>query len=81
MLRTCRQAGGGSATVTWTDDENVDEYGAGIVQPRDGSDDGVFQLSCARALAAGFRPRPFLETAHDTIEWARRTRPTFASPH
>jgi 2'-hydroxyisoflavone reductase len=81
VLETCRRAGGGSATVTWTEDENIDEYGAGIVQPRDGSGDGIFQLSCARALAAGFRPRPFLNTARDTIEWGRRTNPTFTSPH
>lgn len=81
MLDACRAAGGGSATVHWTDGENVDEHGAGIVQPRDRSDDGVFHLSCARALEAGHRPRPFTETARDTIEWIRRTRPTFTSPH
>jgi 2'-hydroxyisoflavone reductase len=81
LLETCRRAGGGTATVRWTDDENVDDLGADIVQPRDGSDDGVFQLSCERALAAGYRPRPFAETARDTIDWARRTHPTFTSPH
>lgn len=43
--------------------------------------DGVFLLSCARALAAGYRPRPFEETARDTIEWIRRARPRFTSPH
>jgi 2'-hydroxyisoflavone reductase len=81
MLETCRRAGGGSATVQWTHDKNVDEHGAGIVQPHDGSDDGVFQLSSKRALTAGFQPRPFIQTACDTIGWARRTRPTFRSPH
>ena len=81
MLQTCCTAGDGSAIVDWTDSENVDEHGAGIVQPRDGSDDGVFQLSCRRALQAGYRPRPFLDTARDTIEWIRRARPTFTSPH
>jgi 2'-hydroxyisoflavone reductase len=81
LLETCRSAGGGSATVRWTDDENVDEHGAFIVQPRDGSDDGVFQLSCERALNAGYQPRPFFETARDTIEWVRRAQPDFTSPH
>jgi 2'-hydroxyisoflavone reductase len=81
MLQTCRTAGTGRATIRWTQDENVDEHGAGIVQPRDGSDDGVFRLSCERALAAGFRPRPFGETARDTVTWAHRTRPAFTSPH
>ena len=81
MLETCRAAGNGSATVRWTADENVDEFGAGIVQPHDGSDDGVFRLSCERALAAGFRPRPFEQTARDTIDWVRRADPTFTAPH
>jgi 2'-hydroxyisoflavone reductase len=82
MLEGCRRAaGGGSATVRWTSAENVDEHGAGIVQPRDGGEDGMFQLSPARALAAGYRPRPFEETARDTVDWIRRTRPVFTSPH
>jgi 2'-hydroxyisoflavone reductase len=81
LLDTCRRAGNGRATVRWTEDENVNEHGAGIVQPRDGSDDGVFQLSPARALAAGLRPRPVEDTARDVIAWARRTRPVYAFPH
>lgn len=81
MLESCRRAGGGTATVTWTRDENVDNLGAFIVQPRDGSEDGVFQLSGNRAQQAGYRPRPFTETARDTIEWALRTKATFTNPH
>ena len=81
MLDTCRQAGGGTATVKWTQDENVDDLGGFIVQPRDGSEDGVFQLSGERARLAGYRPRPFAETARDTIEWALRTKATFTNPH
>jgi 2'-hydroxyisoflavone reductase len=81
MLETCRRAGGGTATVSWTRDENVDHLGGFIVQPRDGSDDGAFQLSGERARLAGYRARPFAETARDTIEWARRTKPTFTNPH
>lgn len=81
MLETCRSAAAGSAVVRWTDDENVDEHAAFIVQPRDGSDDGVFQLSSERALRAGYRARPLTETARDTIAWARRTRASFTSPH
>jgi 2'-hydroxyisoflavone reductase len=81
MLDTCREAGGGTATVKWTQDENVDDLGAFIVQPRDGSRDGAFQLSGERARLAGYRPRPFAETARDTIEWALRTKATFTNPH
>ena len=81
MLETCRRAGGGTATVKWTQDENVDDLGGFIVQPRDGSEDGVFQLSGERARRAGYRPRPFAETARDTIEWALRTKATFTNPH
>lgn len=81
MLEACRLAGGGKATVKWTDDENVDDFGAMIVQPRDGSDDGVFLLSSERALRAGYRPRPLAETARDLIEWVRREKPVFTFPH
>jgi nucleoside-diphosphate-sugar epimerase len=81
MLETCRRAGGGTATVKWTQDENVDDLGGFIVQPCDGSEDGVFQLSGERARRAGYRPRPFAETARDTIEWALRTKATFTNPH
>jgi 2'-hydroxyisoflavone reductase len=81
MLDTCRRAGGGQATVRWTTDDTLSGYGSGIVQPRDGSDDGVFSLSCARALAAGFVPRPLFESARDLIQWARLTDPSFSSPH
>jgi 2'-hydroxyisoflavone reductase len=81
MLETCRVAGGGAASVRWTDDENVDEHGAFIVQPRDGSDDGVFLLAGDKARAAGFRARPLAQTVRDTLDWARRDRPAFTSPH
>ncbi|MFI5933506.1 NAD-dependent epimerase/dehydratase family protein [Actinoplanes sp. NPDC051494] len=78
LLETCRRVGGGTATVRWNETENVDGF---VVQPRDGSDDGVFQLSDSRARAAGYRPRPFAGTAADVIGWIRRARPTFTSPH
>lgn len=81
LLDTCRRVSGGTATVRWTRDENVDDLGAGIVQPRDGSEDGMFQLSGERARLAGYLHRPFAETARDTIEWALRTKATFTSPH
>lgn len=81
MLETCRVAGGGAASVRWSDDENVDEHGASIVQPRDGSDDGVFLLSADKARAAGFRDRPLAQTVRDILDWARRDKPTFTSPH
>ncbi|GLY97988.1 hypothetical protein Acsp02_52420 [Actinoplanes sp. NBRC 103695] len=81
MLEACRRAGRGTATVRWTEDENVDDLGGFIVQPRDGSDDGVFQLSGERARQAGYVSRPFTETARDTIEWAVRTKATFTNPH
>lgn len=62
MLETCRAVTGGHATVDWTGDRT-----GFIVQPKDGSHDGTFRLSFARALAAGLRLRPFAETARDTL--------------
>jgi 2'-hydroxyisoflavone reductase len=62
MLETCREVTGGHATVDWGGDRT-----SFIVQPPDGSHDGTFQLSFARAIAAGLRLRPFAETARDTL--------------
>ncbi len=62
MLETCREVTGGHATVDWGGDRT-----GFIVQPDDGSHDGTFQLSFARAVAAGLRLRPFAETARDTM--------------
>jgi hypothetical protein len=31
--------------------------------------------------AAGFRPRPFEDTARDTIVWVRQYNPAFSTPH
>jgi 2'-hydroxyisoflavone reductase len=66
MLATCRDVSGGHAVVDWSGDRT-----GFIVQPADGSRDGTFQLSFARALAAGLRLRPFAETARDAIAFAR----------
>ena len=77
MLETCRVAGGGTARVDWV----AEDRPGFIVQPRDGSEDGVFLLSNAAALAAGYTPRPLADSARDLIEWARRTNPTFGDPH
>ena len=41
----------------------------------------MFRLSWARAEAVGYRQRPFEETARDTVDWIRRARPVFTSPH
>ncbi|WP_329459687.1 hypothetical protein [Streptomyces sp. NBC_01497] len=60
---------------------NVDEHAAGIVQPADGSDDAVFQLSTRRARDAGYRARPLADTARSTVTWALRTGAVFTSPH
>lgn len=69
MLTECRDATGGRATVHWGGDSD-----GFIVQPKDGSRDGTFQLSFTQALAAGLRLRPLAETVRDTISWADRDR-------
>lgn len=53
MLAAC-----GSAPVRWTDDGD-----APFVLPHDGSRDGSFQISPARAVAAGMRHIPLHDTA------------------
>lgn len=42
---------------------------------------GFGKLCGERARRAGYRPRPFAETARDAIEWALRTKATFTNPH
>ena len=65
MLETCRRVAGSRAVVEWGGDRD-----GFVIQPDDLSRDGTFQINFDRALAAGFVPRPFEETARDTMRWA-----------
>lgn len=65
LERACEVAGS-RATVRWGSDG--DGY---VVLPRDGSQNGTYQLSNARARAAGLRFRPMEDTLRATLEWVR----------
>ncbi|WP_121396791.1 hypothetical protein [Micromonospora sp. M71_S20] len=79
MLATCRRAGGGTANVRWTRTRTSTTSAEFIVRPRDGSEDGVFQLCGDRAWLAGYRP--IVATARGAVEWRLRTKATFTNPH
>ena len=82
MLEACARAGDGDARVTWADDEFLLAAGVGPWvelpfwlpdspgEPEDaGANDYFFQVNCDRAMAAGLRFRPLVETARDTLAW------------
>jgi 2'-hydroxyisoflavone reductase len=49
--------------------------------PRDGTNDGTFQLTNTRALSAGLRLRPDVDTARDYVTWIRAGNTPPPPPH
>jgi 2'-hydroxyisoflavone reductase len=77
LLEACRAASGSDASITWLPEDLLRARG---VQPWSDlplwmpDDSGSNEFDPARALAAGLRPRPTIETVRDTLTWDR-TRP------
>jgi len=76
MLDACGEAAGGDARLTWVPAAFLEK--AGVAPWSDmpvwvpaGPDAGFAQMSNARAVAAGLRFRPTVETAKDTLAWWR----------
>jgi 2'-hydroxyisoflavone reductase len=76
MLDACGEAAGGGARLTWVPAAFLEK--AGVAPWSDmpvwvpaGPDAGFAQMSNARAVAAGLRFRPTVETARDTLAWWR----------
>jgi len=82
-LERIAAAVGGGATLTWVNEEFLDEHGVGPWMELPlwvhAADQAFETASIARALAEGLRLRPLEETALDTLAWerslARDTRP------
>jgi len=75
LLDACRQASSAPADLTWVPAEFLAEHGARAWEQIpawvdvDGPMAGSYAWSPNRALAAGLRIRPVLETVEDTLEW------------
>jgi 2'-hydroxyisoflavone reductase len=84
FLRACDEVAGNGAHLTWVDEAFLVERGlAGSLElplwaPTD--EQGLHQVSIARALATGLAPRPLHDTIADTLSWyaSRRDRPLAA---
>ena len=63
MAEACRAGTGGSAQVTW----EVEDGDGPLAMPVDGSADGLFRTSHARAITAGLRHRAVADTAADVL--------------
>lgn len=83
MLLTCVRVDGGTARLVWVDEDFLIDH-----QVRPWTDlplwvgeksdmTGVAEVSCSRAIAAGLRFRPLVETVRDTLAWVR----TLADDH
>jgi 2'-hydroxyisoflavone reductase len=75
VLEACNAAGGNKATLTWVDAAFLEQH---EVAPwselpmwfdATGEMAGFGTISNARAVAAGLRFRPILDTAKDTLAW------------
>jgi 2'-hydroxyisoflavone reductase len=72
MLAACAEAAGTAIEVEWVDEAEAraEKLVAPLYLPSSAGIDGLFQASSAKAEAAGFRNRPIVETAADTLAWA-----------
>src|SRR5579884_773437 len=77
LIDACRAASGSAATAIWMDDAFLLEAGVTpwsvlpLWIPESERVAGFFSVDCNRALEAGLRFRPLVETAAATLAWAR----------
>jgi 2'-hydroxyisoflavone reductase len=77
VLDACREASASDATFTRVDAAFLEENGARawtdlpVWMPPTGEMAGFHRRSIKRALAAGIKFRPILDTCRDTLEWYR----------
>jgi 2'-hydroxyisoflavone reductase len=73
MIDACATAAGTDPEVVWAPGQLLRAHRVSLPLsvPAKGSWDGVFRRSNARARAEGFRNRPFVDTAADTLAWDR----------
>lgn len=68
-----RAAGSGAADSTWVDTDFLRQHDATdeypLWAPSDGETRGLHRVDATRAIEAGMKTRPVLETATDTLEW------------
>lgn len=82
MIEACAEAAGTSPAVHWIPEEVCAEQSLPfpLYLPSQRNVDGLFEVSPARAEAAGLRNRPIVDTAADTLAWDRtRDQATMAS--
>lgn len=77
VVDTCNQVGGGGATITWVDNQFLEDQGVDgwtdlpMWLAPEGEYAGFGTRANARAIAAGLRFRALADTAADTLAWAR----------
>lgn len=66
MLAAC-----GAKDLRWVSSAFLEEHEVNLplLLPSDGSEDGLLQVSSAKAISAGLTYRPLAETAADTVRW------------
>jgi 2'-hydroxyisoflavone reductase len=78
LLQACHQVAGSDAHFVWCDDAELlcskAEPWSGLplwIPESDPDFGGMLLASNQRAMQAGLRTRPWVETARDTLAWAR----------
>ncbi len=77
MLEACKQAAGSDASFVWADAEFLAEQevmpwvNMPVWVPPEGEYAGFGTVNISRALAAGMRFRPLVDTCRDTLTWWR----------
>lgn len=74
-LDTCKTATNSTAQLTWVSEAFLKEKEVGswiempLWLPEGADDDGFMRVNCQKALAAGLKFRPLLDTVRDTWNW------------
>lgn len=74
LLETCQEVSGAASSLTWVEDQflldNELRPFADLPFWLPAAENGIMQVSIARALEKGLRTRPLAETIRDTLDWA-----------
>ena len=73
LLAACATAAGATVEPVWADEAFVAEHAIPypLYVPSEAKIDNIFEASSAAAEANGFRNRPLVDTAADTLAWDR----------
>lgn len=82
VLEECKLASSSDAYITWVDEDFLLKAGVAPwtemplwVPQESGEDQGINEIDCSKAVAAGLQFRPTIATIRDTLAWSAQRSP------